>query len=394
MRIAILTSGILPVPAVQGGAVENLVDFYLEYNDRHRLHDITVYSIWHPAVRQHPALASDVNHYRYISSSGLLAKIRKYWLRRSAHGYYNYTIEYYLNEAIRRLRRKHYDVVIVENRPAFSLKLTGVVDSAYVLHLHNDFLNTDTKQADLIFTPYSRIISVSDYITGRVQQIAPTLHKCETLHNAIDTRRFAAAKPVDRASIGLAADDFVIVYSGRLRKEKGILELVQAVGQMHDIPRLKLLIIGASSYGSSQMPSQFVRRLEEAARPVSDKVVFTGFVDYTDIPSYLKTADIAVVPSLWEEPFGLTVLEAMAAGLPLVTTRSGGIPEICEGVATIVGRDGIVDSLKDAITDLYHHPEKRRQMAAAALDRSKHFDKDTYARQFFSALESYFTPNR
>ena len=45
MRIAILTSGILPVPAVQGGAVENLVDFYLEYNDRHRLHDITVYSI-------------------------------------------------------------------------------------------------------------------------------------------------------------------------------------------------------------------------------------------------------------------------------------------------------------------------------------------------------------
>ncbi len=44
--------------------MENLVDFYLEYNDRHRLHDITVYSIWHPAVRQHPALASDVNLYR------------------------------------------------------------------------------------------------------------------------------------------------------------------------------------------------------------------------------------------------------------------------------------------------------------------------------------------
>ena len=44
MKIAILTSGILPVPAVQGGAVENFLDFFLEYNDQQKLHDITVYS--------------------------------------------------------------------------------------------------------------------------------------------------------------------------------------------------------------------------------------------------------------------------------------------------------------------------------------------------------------
>ena len=46
MKIAIITSGILPVPAVQGGAVENLTDYYLEYNEQHCLHDITVYSVW------------------------------------------------------------------------------------------------------------------------------------------------------------------------------------------------------------------------------------------------------------------------------------------------------------------------------------------------------------
>ena len=56
MKIAILTSGILPVPAVQGGAVENLIDFYLEYNCQHHLHDITVYSVWNPDISQHPAL--------------------------------------------------------------------------------------------------------------------------------------------------------------------------------------------------------------------------------------------------------------------------------------------------------------------------------------------------
>ena len=66
MKLAILTSGILPVPAVQGGAVENLIDFYLDYNDKHQLHDITVYSVWHPNVKVHDALKSKVNHYKYI----------------------------------------------------------------------------------------------------------------------------------------------------------------------------------------------------------------------------------------------------------------------------------------------------------------------------------------
>jgi glycosyltransferase involved in cell wall biosynthesis len=77
----------------------------------------------------------------------------------------------------------------------------------------------------------------------------------------------------------------------------------------------------------------------------------------------------------------------MAAGLPLVTTRSGGIPEICEGIATIVERNNIVNNLATAILDLYQHPEKRKQMAEASLERSKMFDKETYAKNFFKAIE-------
>ena len=77
MRIAILTCGILPIPAVQGGAVENLIDFYLEYNNIHKLHDITVYSPWAPKVETHPALSSDVNHYIYINDKCFKAKIEK-----------------------------------------------------------------------------------------------------------------------------------------------------------------------------------------------------------------------------------------------------------------------------------------------------------------------------
>ena len=63
MKIAVLTSGILPIPAVLGGAVENLIDIYLKYNDKYHLHDITVYSVSHPAIKNHPSLNSTVNHW-------------------------------------------------------------------------------------------------------------------------------------------------------------------------------------------------------------------------------------------------------------------------------------------------------------------------------------------
>lgn len=116
MKIAILTSGILPVPAVQGGAVENLVDFYLEYNDRHRLHDITVYSVWHRDVEQHPALQSSVNHYKYIKVDSLWGKLKKrFYHLTHKECYYHYHIEYFLHEAIKHIRRTAYDVIIIEN---------------------------------------------------------------------------------------------------------------------------------------------------------------------------------------------------------------------------------------------------------------------------------------
>ena len=104
------------------------------------------------------------------------------------------------------------------------------------------------------------------------------------------------------------------------------------------------------------------------------------------MPNYLRLADIAALPSMWEEPFGLTIAEAMAAGLPLITTRSGGIPEICEGAATILERDEIVNKLVSAIIDLYEHPQKRVQMSAASIERAKLFSKENYVNHFFDAV--------
>lgn len=389
MRIAILTSGVLPVPAVQGGAVENLIDFCLDYNEKHNLHDITTYSVYDKKVENHPAHISKNNHYRYIDTSSWLAKILKiiYLQIRGGDEYYHYSVEYFFEKALWLIRLKKFDVIIVENRPGYALKLKGKTNAKLVLHQENDYLNEQTPHYQTIYNTFDLIINTSSYITKRVTTINASDTKCKTVLNGIDTNRFYSAKPIPHQQLGLEDKDFVIVYSGRLTKEKGILELILAISHLQK-PDIKLLIVGANSYGANQKTTEFIQRLEDESQKINNQVLFTGFIDYSLIPSYLKMADIAVVPSLWEEPFGLTVVEAMAAGLPLITTRSGGIPEICEGVASIVDRENVVDNLASAILDLYEHPEKRKEMAAASFERSRLFDKETYAKNFFKALES------
>ena len=387
MKIAILTSGRLPVPAVMGGAVENLLDFCLAYNDTHCLHDITVYSMAHPQAESHEATKSINNHYRFIDLHNIWSKLcKRVYKLFHAKGFYDTTTEYFLWRIIQDIKKSHYDLLLIENRPGYVLRLKQF-EIPMVIHQENDYLNNKVRQYQEIYDSVSLIINASDYVTRCVRSINSNDSKCITILNGIDTRRFFNAQPKERLTLGLQSEDFVIVYSGRLTQEKGILELIEAISQTACREHIKLLVIGASFYGNDSRQSPFTERLKKVSKRIWEQVIFTGFVDYQEIPSYLKMGDLAVVPSMWDEPFGLTVVEAMAVGLPLITTRSGGIPEICEGVATIVERDNIVNNLVDAILDLYEHPEKRKLMAAASLERAKLFDKETFAENFFKALE-------
>lgn len=389
MKLAILTCGMLPIPAVQGGAVENLIDFYLEYNDKHKLHDITIYSPWDNRLNNHPAFLSDVNNYFYIDVTSLKARIARRWYGYTHHNeYYNYFIEYYFEKVYFHLKKQDYDYIILENGVGLAYKLSQRGYQHLILHLHNDLLNKNTKFHDDISKDLTTVITVSDYIKKRVATIFPS-NNIQTVYNGINTHRFSPKiRPnIYRQDLGFFENDFVMVYSGRLNPEKGVSELADALRQLNAIPRIKLMILGSSFFQNGSNEDEYICQLKNKVESIKDKIVFTGFIPYDQVPDYLQIADIAVLPSMWEEPFGLTIVEAMAAGLPLVTTRSGGIPEICEGVATIVNRDNIVKNLTSAILDLYHHPDKRQIMAAAALERAKAFSKENFTKNFFAALE-------
>ena len=393
MRIVILTSGILPVPAVQGGAVENLTDFYLAYNDQHRLHDITVYSVANEAVRHHPALRSAVNHYRFINVSSLRAKVGKQlfrWLHRKDF-LYHYTIEYFLHKALKDIRCRHYDVIILENRPAYALQLAAFTKARLVYHLHNENLTPQTARYQDIYDAASLILTVSDYIRSQVEPQSAARHKTLTIHNGIDLKAFSPeTKPVPRAQLGLTDHDFVMVFSGRVTPEKGIMQLLEAMLLLKDQTDIKLLVIGSSFYGNADNSNPFTHKLMTMGEPLKGRILFTGFIPYEQIPGYLRTADLAVIPSVWDDPFPTTVLEAQAIGLPVVSTRRGGIAEeVSTDTAILLDTDEhFVSHLAEAILDLYQHPDRRKQMGAAALLHAQQFDKDCYARNFFNALDN------
>ena len=390
MKIAILTSGILPIPAVQGGAVENLADFYLEYNNQHRLHDITIYSVWHPNVESYPALQSDVNHYIYIKVSGWWAKLRKKWYQLT-HGkeYYHYTIEYYLHEAMKEIQKKDFDIILMENRPAYALKIKKISNAKLVYHLHNEKLDKRVPKFQEIYDAADGILTVSNYIKKCVQTINPLDQKTQTIYNGINLAAFRKNVIIDRTALGFRKEDFVLVFSGRINREKGIMELIEAMNQLTDYPQIKLMVLGSSFYGNITNEDDFTRELRLKAESLKERIIFTSFIPYPDMPKYLSIADVAVIPSVWDDPFPTTILEAQAMGLPIIATNRGGIPEeVTEDNAILLQTDEhFVNNLANAILELYQHPEKRKQMAVASLERSKLFDKETYAKNFFKALE-------
>ena len=388
MKIAILTSGRLPVPAVLGGAVENLVDYYLEYNDAYHLHDITVYSI-----KSNKIIAPDTacNHYYYVDVKSVIAKIgKKIYAKFNKEAYYDSEIEFFLYQSLQHLKKQNYDCIILENRPGYAMAVRKVTNTKIVLHLHNDLLNKDTYKANEMVACLSKVITVSNFIKGRVETLGANI-PIETVYNGIDLERFqdkSCNTAITRNSLGLNDDDFVAVFSGRLTKDKGIKELLEAFLLLNDYPKIKLLVIGGCFFGGAKSEENpFVLELRQIAESMRNRISFTGFVDYENIPYYLKLSDVAIVPSIWDDPFPTTVLEAMAAGLPLIATRSGGIPESAGDYALFVSKANVVCELKEALCTLY--TDKTRCKAVASQGRliSKKYGKVRYASEFYQQLQ-------
>jgi glycosyltransferase involved in cell wall biosynthesis len=141
--------------------------------------------------------------------------------------------------------------------------------------------------------------------------------------NGIDISNYNLDKFKSRKKLGINQNQKIITFIGRLEPVKGVKYLIEAINTLKDTElNLKLLIVG---YGEdNQKLRLLVKNLE-----LEDHVIFTGKISNERIPDYLAASDIFVLPSL-SEGFPVVLLEAMASGLPIITTNVRGLSEIIE----------------------------------------------------------------
>ena len=126
--------------------------------------------------------------------------------------------------------------------------------------------------------------------------------------------------------------------------------------------------------------------LYELANNIKSKVFFTGYISQIDLAYYYNLADVAILPSIWDEPAGLTNIEAMACGLPVITTRSGGIPEYVGDCGKLLKRDELlIQHLKETI---YEFKEKwNEDKYSYSVKRVlENFNKNNYLEKFLFCL--------
>lgn len=152
--------------------------------------------------------------------------------------------------------------------------------------------------------------------------------------------------------------------------------------------KIKLIVVGSAKFAENSATS-YEKEVQKEVERLGNQVVFTGYIPNTELYRYYQIADIAVVPSIWDEPAGLVVIEAMAAGKVVITTGSGGIKEyINDEVAIFVNRGEMLSKeIADAIQYLKEHPEVRKTMEKKANLLAQHYDMSQYLVNFENIIK-------
>jgi L-malate glycosyltransferase len=213
-----------------------------------------------------------------------------------------------------------------------------------------------------------------------------------TIHNFVPPNSIAsepaASRSQTRASLGVSDGEFLLGLVGTVIPIKGHIYLIRALPKIlavHNGVRLAIV-------GEHRAPEYAEMLREEAKRlGVADKIIWAGH--RADVHSVMSSLDICVVPSL-KENLPLVVLEAMAAGIPVVATLVGGIPEcLVSGETGLLVQPGDSESLAQALIGLIRDPDRRRALGSAGCCRVRdNFSADKQVALIEAALKRVARP--
>jgi len=374
LKIALICTEKLPMPPIAGGAIQLYIDGILPYLSRQ--HDITVYSIQHPTLPEQETRGN----VKYIRVAG------------------NVDTAYVRN--LKAVLKPEFDLIHVFNRPRYLLALSeGLPDSKFSLSLHNEMLHVGKISNELA----SRCIERSEFINTVSQYIADTVvrrfpaaeGKMRLVYSGVDTLKYhpgwtqegARLKQTMKERYGLE-DYRVVLYVGRLSIKKGVHVLLRAMDNvMKSHKNTALFIVGSKWYGKNDV-DEYTKLISSYAENLPGPVIFTGFIPPADIPAYYSIGDLFICASQWSEPLARVHYEAMAAGLPIITTNRGGNAEVIAGYGNgiVIDEYDSSDVMAQQICNLLDNPNKSLDMGAAGRKMAdERFSWERVAEEIFPA---------
>jgi glycosyltransferase involved in cell wall biosynthesis len=314
-------------------------------------------------VRQLSDLASPLNQFEFVSMcTGGFPEPFTFGIRASRH----------LRKA-----QKRYDVI--HDNQSLSYGLLGMVRSGYptVATIHHPItIDRDTEieaargrlrrlmvrrwygflaMQKRVARRLSHLITVSRSSRGDIaRDFKISEDRFRIVPNGINTDYFYPLDGVKRA------DDQLLVTNSADTPLKGLRYLLEAVAMIRKERRIRLVVIGKPKEGGEV--ERLIRHLD-----LNENVTFAGRIGNGEFARYYAETTVAVIPSLYEG-FGMPAGEAMACGVPVISTVGGGLPEVV-GDAGILIPTADARALREAIVALLDDPERRRSLARAGLER-------------------------
>lgn len=270
----------------------------------------------------------------------------------------------------RALRPLRPALVEVHNRPDLARRLARWFPPRRImLFLHNDprgmrGAKTPAERADLS-RRLGAVVCVSAFLAGCWTEGSAGLPPPRVLPNCLDLARLPAGLPA-------AARLPRLLFSGRMVADKGADSFVAAcAAALPALPGWEAVMIGADRFRPDSPETPFTQRLQPQADAAGVRLL--GYQDHETVMEELSRSAIAVVPSRWQEPFGLAALEAMANGAALITTGQGGLAELAAGAALMVPA-GDAAAMAQAIVALAQDPGRRAALSEAGRARARAYD--------------------
>lgn len=378
MDIAMICTEKLPVPAVAGGAVQLYIEGVLPYLSKQ--HHVTVYSIQYPGLPDEET----ANNVRYVRVPGKTETV-------------------YVNSLKARVGKKH-DLVHVFNRPRTILSLMPELPVTRLsLSLHNEMFHSEKisqAEGEKCIKRVEFINTVSKFVADRVKNRFPSA--AEKLNVVYSGANAAVYKPnwspqgsLNKLRLkkkyGLEGKK-VVLCVGRLSQKKGIHTILNAMKKVMEAdPAAALVIVGSKWYGRND-PDDYTRSITNFSKSLTGQVIFTGFVPPQSIPELYNLGDIFVCASQWNEPLARVHFEAMAAGLPIITTDRGGNAEVVDGYGNGLVIEEYKDSsvMADNIAFLLKNPDKAIEMGRKGrLLVEQTFNWERVAKEIFKSATIY-----